>query len=145
MRWVMLLVAGAVAVLGFVYISNLPPPPISAPRTSEVRQIAFRDAVLDAKALADEGARVRIKGEYSDIGDMLFESDQSHSGGSVRLLLEHAPRDAREFLLDCGGRAKGALERCPVEVIGTFQTCFLKINKAVTFPCIAVQAVSPGG
>lgn len=117
-------------------------------RERDPQAILFKDALLDDKALAERGAYVRLAGVYSGLGEnieMLYPPEHNPLGfeDSIRLMTDSAPRDVREFFYNCRQRDAGnyTTNVCPVQVIGHFGECYLKINSAVTFPCLAVERV----
>lgn len=142
------LFAAAISVIVFVFISprtRIKTSDVEPAASSTFRTISVRDAVLDAKILSQTAQAVRIRGEYSSIGNLLYAPDHSPGdNASVSLWTGDAPRDVRAYFLDCSNQVHGQpsfANYCPVWVTGHFTTCYLKIAAAATFPCLRVERV----
>lgn len=142
-------ICGAVVVSAIVMLASPPSLALDQPQ-----ELAFRDALLDAKTLAASEARVRVFGGYigyNDSAEMLYPPDADIIGSieTVRLLTEDSPRVVRVFLYECRRRQRLLSRRsvCPLRVTGHFGECTL-LASGVGVSCLYVEEIeyaSPKG
>jgi hypothetical protein len=147
-RFPRILIAGAAIVaLGYIGFHDATHGPGAGSGSAGPRRISFRDLVIDAQALADNGAYIEIEGIYEGLGDtveLLYSPQHTVMGfsdDSIRLLTEKSSREVRELLYRCRQKDAGTgnLSGCSIQIAGHMGVCYFKINENAKFPCLYIE------
>lgn len=118
--------------------------------------ISFDGFELDGKDLASHSAKIAIRGMYVKAADIEYLTPSPiaslviHNGGggppnagadqSIGLLTDNAPRNIREFFLNCRKNTGTSIYGCPITLLGHVAICTkTRLLHSTRVPCLVVE------
>ena len=114
------------------------------------KSIAFDDFLLDGKELAMRNTKLSIQGFYVKLGAVEFlmssiiaiemTRNEITTDRGIALLTEDAPRNVRQYFLNCRNNVATSQIGCPITVLGHATMCEkTTLLGATTAPCLIVD------